>query len=202
MADLDLAPGPVASPPAVAPASPSAPASPAAPISPAKADPDAEEEEKKTVRPTATPSRAAAGTTATSAPLGAGLIPGIGTDDDESSAVTSSAKALQPLGTRTMTASAEDPIDTGLSLGDKISEVADECTETGKSCRSSFNQNLGVGLGTVGECLFLGHTPWACTNFSVGVIAIVGLIWWYLHRRKEKKRKHELDITRMSMSKA
>jgi hypothetical protein len=152
MADLDLAPGPVASPPAVAPASPSAPASPAAPISPPKADADAEEEEKETVRPTATPSRAAAGTTASSAPLGAGLIPGVEADDDESSAVTSSDKALQPLGTRTMTASAEDPIDTGPSLGDKISEVADDCTQTGKSCRSAFNQTLGVSLGAVGEC--------------------------------------------------
>lgn len=46
---------------------------------------------------------------------------------------------------------AEGPIDTGPSLGDKISEVADDCTQPGKSCRSSFNSTLGVSLGAVRE---------------------------------------------------
>ena len=158
MADLDLAPAAVVSPQASPQVSPATPVPP--PLNPAKvgagsdANTDTNDEGgnvAKSTRPTATLPRAGASTTATSAPLGAGLLPDLGSDEDESSAITSSSRALQPLGTRTMTA--EEPIDTGPSLGDKISEVADDCTQSGKSCRSSFNQTLGVSLGAVRECL-------------------------------------------------
>ena len=160
MADLDSAPAAVASPqtsPQVSPATPvSSPLTPAKVGAGSDADTDADtkaedEDVDKSTRPTTTLPRAGTGTTATSAPLGAGLLPDLGSDEDESSAITSSGRALQPLGTRTMTA--EEPIDTGPSLGDKISEVADDCTQPGKSCRSSFNQTLGVSLGAVRECL-------------------------------------------------
>jgi len=156
MADLDPAPAAVASPQTSPQVSPAAPVS--SPLDPAKvgadSDTDTNDEDENvanSTRPTATLPRAGAGTTATSAPLGAGLLPDLGSDEDESSAITSSGRALQPLGTRTMTA--EEPVDTGPSLGDKISEVADDCTQPGKSCRSSFNQTLGVSLGAVREWL-------------------------------------------------